>query len=158
MDVRVPPFTELSHDSCARVVNSHIWWHDGRFIYGKQFEAENFIMKHTGCGILSMANAGPNTCGSQVFFFFFYLHCQDWAAEDSLWEGDRRHEHHGVYGAFRNGKSSKKITIFNCRQILLTYGSCSSGEHPHSICYQYSVTSAIIELFGFYIILIPFQG
>ena len=92
------------------------------------------------------------------FFFFFYLVFQDWAAEDSLWEGDRRHEHHGVYGAFRNGKSSKKITIFNCRQILLTYGSCSSGEHPHSICYQYSVTSAIIELFGFYIILIPFQG
>ena len=90
----------------------------GESIYGARFNDENFQLRHTEPGLISMANAGPNTNGSQ---FFITTVSTPWL------DG-----HHVVFGKVltgmelvkeveklgsNSGKTSKKITIVESGEI-----------------------------------------
>ncbi|XP_052040759.1 peptidyl-prolyl cis-trans isomerase A-like [Apodemus sylvaticus] len=90
----------------------------GRSIYGEKFEDENFIRKHTGHGILSIANAGPNTNVSQVFICTAKT---EWLNGKSVVFGKVKEvmsivEAMEDFGS-RNGKTSKKITFSDYGQL-----------------------------------------
>jgi peptidylprolyl isomerase len=90
----------------------------GKSIYGEKFADENFIFKHTKPGLLSMANAGPNTNGSQ--FFLTTVACP-WldgkhVVFGEVTEGMDVVKHIESLGS-QSGKTSKKIVVENSGQL-----------------------------------------
>ncbi|KAH3862448.1 hypothetical protein DPMN_025415 [Dreissena polymorpha] len=91
----------------------------GKSIYGEKFPDENFTKKHTGPGILSMANAGPNTNGSQ---FFICTAKTAWLDGKHVVFGKVDEESMSVVRAVENvgsesGKTSQDVVIENCGQL-----------------------------------------
>merc|ERR1712046_362923 len=90
----------------------------GESIYGNKFEDENFELKHTGPGILSMANAGPNTNGSQFFITTVKTEWLDGkhVVFGSVVEGMDVIKKAESFGS-RSGKTSAKIVVDDCGQV-----------------------------------------
>ncbi|XP_058886001.1 E3 SUMO-protein ligase RanBP2-like isoform X2 [Acipenser ruthenus] len=90
----------------------------GRSIYGDKFEDENFDVRHTGPGLLSMANSGRDTNNSQFYITLKKAEHLDFkhVAFGFVKDGMEVVKKMGTLGA-KNGKPSKKIVIVNCGQI-----------------------------------------
>ena len=87
----------------------------GHSIYGDRFSDENFKLKHDTPGLLSMANAGPNTNGSQ--FFITTVKCPWLDGKHTVFgkviQGIEIVKQIEAYGS-QSGTPKAKIIIENC--------------------------------------------
>lgn len=90
----------------------------GESIYGGKFADENFKVEHTKAGLLSMANSGPNTNGSQFFITTGKKHHLDGkhVVFGELVEGMTVLQEMEKEGS-PSGKPSGKVTIRDCNQV-----------------------------------------
>ena len=103
----------------------------GESIYGAKFRDENFKLLHTSPGLLSMANAGPNTNGSQFFIT---------TTETPHLDGK-----HTVFGRVvqggevvqkmeslgtQSGKPRSKVVIADCGQLQPEFGDQNQSAAP----------------------------
>ncbi|XP_061774281.1 E3 SUMO-protein ligase RanBP2 isoform X2 [Nerophis ophidion] len=90
----------------------------GRSVYGAKFEDENFDVRHTGPGVLSMANRGRDTNNSQFFITLKKAEHLDFKHVAFGWvrQGMDVVQHMGELGT-KGGLPAKKLVITDCGQV-----------------------------------------
>ena len=100
----------------------------GESVYGAKFADENFALKHTGPGILSMANSGPDTNGSQ---FFLCLESTPWLDGKHVVFGQvvsgkevlKKMESAGT----KSGKTKERVVVVDCGEEELPEPAAGTG-------------------------------
>ena len=90
----------------------------GESIYGGKFDDENFDLNHDAAGVLSMANAGKNTNGSQFFITTGPRQALDggYVVFGRVLEGMEIVKAVEAVGS-RSGKTSQTVTIVDCGEM-----------------------------------------